>query len=459
MIEVTLEALTSGIGGVPVEELMSLAARTCYEGSKPARGKVIKLKDRIVDTGHHTVIQHINASFHIEGISVGDITLGLHMANVFYDTSQRSGRFCAEMFSAPDTDSLMSYLLEWNGPLSLNRSNMVRKYLDKAFGIYKKNLPRAIELTAEQMKKERHHCTEDYINLNAPKIAQEQMRVFVPVIFPTAAFYTVNLSALSALYRTAWNNVLGWTTEKMKRAVLDVHPELSYLFPEDRGHLKRFGIAIKRGGLIKKSPNLVLRGVPNLKGVAIPKPEDMHPWDLLPFSPIFMGNNTKNIDTTIEVSLATMGQDQRHRTIRRGIPTLTGNFYLPPIPAKLGLEGDANDLLRKWLELDLVIGSEGTIKLSPYGAMSRYEKSASLNAFFHEQAKRLCWCAQEEIYHVSRLLRVSMEKQLQDSRKKQAIFKAVTPPCITTGKCGEGTRCCRRSTKEAKQKPFPKRTV
>ena len=67
----------------------------------------------------------------------------------------------------------------------------------------------------------------------------------------------------------------------------------------------------------------------------------MHPVDLLHFSPELMDNNVSEIKTNIEISVATMGQDQRHRTVRRSQPGFSGRFYLPPIPDSIDLEKEA----------------------------------------------------------------------------------------------------------------------
>ena len=96
--------------------------------------------------------------------------------------------------------------------------------------------------------------------------------------------------------------------------------------------------------------------------------------------------------------------------------------------------------------------------LAPYGAMVAYEKVGSFNAIIHEQGKRLCWCAQEEISNLSRQMRLSLKGELEKSAANATslasaqlwqmrlaeflrIFEA---PCYRTGKCAEGVRYCGR---------------
>lgn len=171
-----------------------------------------------------------------------------------------------------------------------------------------------------------------------------------------------------------------------------------------------------------------------------------------------MDNNIHDIKTAVEISLACMGQDQRHRTIRRGQPVLTGNFYLPPVIALLpGMLETAKEYLRLWLKLTKSVPPTLAVALAPYGAMVVYDKSGSLNAIFHEQSKRLCWCSQEEIYHLGRLLRIAIESI---KGKKSPLLRVLEPPCFRAGRCLEGSRCCGRDISLRKSGDyFPERKV
>ena len=147
-----------------------------------------------------------------------------------------------------------------------------------------------------------------------------------------------------------------------------------------------------------------------------------------------MDNNFGEIKTDIEISLATMGQDQRHRTISRSEPYFTGRFYLPPLLKEMGLENKAMNFCVDGLMWFEKIPPTLTKVIAPYGAMVRYCKRGSLNAIMHEQMKRLCWCAQEEIYHLSRKLRNQVSSD--------NLLSVFAPVCYKTGICGEGVRYC-----------------
>jgi hypothetical protein len=225
----------------------------------------------------------------------------------------------------------------------------------------------------------------------------------------------------------------------MADEVLEIYPEIAYMFSR---RAKSWSPELERGILVKEKPSFILREIDDAGGVVIPRAEDMYPVDLLHFLPETMQNNVGGVKSEVEISLACMGQDQRHRTIRRGLPVFTGNFYLPPILEAMGLRIPAYRLLSRWLSLaEVGLPPTLTAAIAPYGAMVRYVKNASFNALFHEQNKRLCFCAQEEIYHIGRFNRLAIEKE---RGKDSPILRVLEPYCYPTGRCAEGDRYCGR---------------
>ncbi len=445
--------------------LASHAALECYKAEPPVMGEMIDVEERLFNVGHHTTLQHFYFNFNVEGIAVGDVTLGLHLCSPFYNSDQRSGRFCSAMFDNPDIEKIMDYIKCFWPEFCRRDIADIEAYIRTQIQIYQRNLGQASSLAAEFIRKERPFASEKYIAQNALKIAQEQMRMFVPVIFPTGLDFTVNLTALVALWESAWSPSLVFVFDEMVRLVLSKYPELGIFFQEERrrkvglwkgifwpdGSVEKrrdsFGIKIKPGlKLLQLDADREFRGAPV---------ERMHPVDKLHFTPELMDSSAAGLRTQVEISLATMGQDQRHRTIGRSEPFFTGNFYLPPILQGLALEREALFSLREWYDLNVPINL--WVILAPYGAMVRYKKRGSFNAVAHEQAKRLCWCAQEEIYHLSLSLRQAVEKK---RGAKSFLLKMFEPPCFSTGKCAEGARYCGRDIKlRRKGKYFPKRKV
>lgn len=448
MIKVKLLTHTN----TPPSDLASHAALICYQAEAPELGKQIDIENRLFNVGHHTTLQHFFFTFTIENIAISDVTLGLHLAHPFYNSDQRSGRFSAKMFAEPDIEQIENYIQKYWPEISDEARDKTIDFIKTGLELYQINLNDAIEEAENFIREERPNANQKYIEQNAPKIAQEQMRVFISTIFPTALDFTVNLSTLAAIYRSAWTPALRDVTEQMVAQVLEKFPELSYMFATDKRRTSFWSpevISTEAG--IKQKPHAKLLSQIDER-ITIPDKKLMHPVDLLHFTPEQMDNSVSEVKTEIEISMATMGQDQRHRTIRRGQPVFTGNFYMPPIVVDLGLNHDSLSLMTDWLNLKDELPATLHAAITPYGAMLAYKKVGSINAIAHEQAKRLCWCAQEEIYHLSHALRAEIAKQNSDSE----LLNLLQPPCFADGICGEGVRYCGRDLTKRTEPDFNK---
>lgn len=440
------------VPNVSPQDLATFAARFCYNPQPPKFGEgKMDVQNKLFKTSHHTTLEHVYFQFEINGISVGDVTFGLHLTSPFYNTDQRSGRFCAEMFAKPDFDQIGEYIkFFWpEAPV-----DYVMQYLRRNLEIYNSNLAEATGIVAGALKEERPMASDKYIQANAPKIAQEQLRVFIPVIFPTGLCFTIDLVALVSLYRAAWSPVMRYVTARMAEEVLAAFPDLEYMFEtrQSSGDLK-LDCPEKIIGVLYK-PQLELLEFP--KTIDIPEPAELQPVDLLHYDPAFMDNGVRNIGTRIKLSVATMGQDQRHRTIRRSKPKFTGEFYIPPaVRLLMSNVSEVVEVVGKWLALRKQVPETLWQIMAPYGAVVEYEKSGSVNAIIHEQGKRTCFCAQEEIYHLGCQLRSEIDKA--DPTNK--LLDVLQPPCFKTGKCAEGDRYCGRCLNTKKEDYFPKRKV
>lgn len=421
--------------------LASHAAKTCYEPTTPQIGKTIDVKSRLFDTGHHTTLQHNYFTFAIDNISVYSVCFGLHMASPFYNTDQRSGRF-SKMYDNPDMNEVRAHLKRYakNGVFHWEVIDFIRNGLE----IYADNKAHVTQLARDAIARERPNASEKYIEQNAPKFAQEQLRMFISMIAPTGMDYTINLAALAALWRTAWNPEMRDVVFQMVECVRDRHPDIAYMFDESKrstekddwnpagGNVDNIGVALK--------PTAHVIGYRySDEKFASPVGPDM--VDLSYFSPKYMDNSQMYVISNVEVSAATLGQDQRHRTIKRSVPEFTGKFYLPPLLQAAGLDGVANDYIRSYYKLKQNMSLMEWAMIAPYGAMVRYNKSADMNALLHEQAKRTCFCAQEEIYHLGTQLRSDLANCMGTDSK---LIQALAPHCYKTGKCCEGVRFCGR---------------
>jgi thymidylate synthase ThyX len=439
--------------------LATHAGRTCYTSEMPKIEEVTDfgVKRKLFDVGHHTTLQHFYVTFAIEGISVGDITFGFHLPSPFYNSDQRSGRY-SKMFDNTGFDEIEEYIKEFWPEVSEKKFKEIMEYVKKGSEIYGNNIEKATEIAREFLKTERPMMPEDVLEKTKKgKIAQEQLRMFIPLITPTAFDFTINLSALAAFYRTAWTPAMKDVMEKMKIQVLNKFPMLEFMFREEDKSQEEWCTLFKEKKIgLKYSPKLKLLSISN-ENFSVPEFSDLNPVDKLHFLPEFMENSVGEIKTQIEISLATMGQDQRHRTIRRSAPEFTGNFYMPPILKKMKLEKEALEYMQLWQKVSKNIPGTLAMILAPYGAMVTYKKIGSFNAFAHEQAKRLCWNAQEEIYHLGRFLRIIIGKKFG---KKSKFLRMLESPCYRTGRCAEGGGYCGRDIKLRKAGDyFPKRSV
>lgn len=449
MIKVTLLAETN----MGPHELASAAALTCYQPQMPERGKAIDVEKRLFKVGHHTTLQHSFFSFAIEGIAVGDVTFGLHLTHPFYNSDQRSGRYCGTMFSAADYHGIDRYLEHyWGGAVGCDARDQIIEYVKSGIELYQMNMPAATGAAEQMIREERPNYPEKLIAATAAKIAQEQLRVFIPVIVPTALVFTVNLTVLAAMYRVAWSPVLRDVFRKMATIVVEKHPDVAYMFDipvfadeNEMDFLFSDLVAWSAGVEVLEKPVFTLGDILS-SGFIMPPSHHKHPVDLLQFSPHYMEGRMSRMSGVARVSVATFGQDQRHRTIARSAPVFGCEMYLPPIAAQMSLHQAAGQLFAKWRdEICRIPGIPNSLMavLAPYGAVVTYDKSGDFLAVTHEQSKRLCWCAQEEIYHLSQATREEVLRCVPAAHadKAAAMFQ---PPCLEEGKCGEGARYCGR---------------
>lgn len=454
MIKVELLAKTD----VDPIDLASHAAGICYQGTMPELGKRIDTEWKLFKKSHHTPFQHHSATFAVEGISVGDITFGMHLTSPFYNSDQRSGRYCAKMFLSPDYGEIKNYIKRFWSEISDNASGKAMDYIKTGVDFYHANIAAATEIAGNFVAEERPFAS-DKIRSNIPKFAQEQMRMFIPVIFPTAFDFTVNNTALVAMYESAWTPVMRYVTGEMARLFVEKYPETAFLFKDER--IRKIDWAITARDSfpcrIKYGPSYDILQIFGEEYFCSPDKNIMHPTDRLHFTPEMMENSIGDIKSEIEISTATMGQDQRHRTVKRGIPKFTGSFYLPPILGELRLEQEAYGIMDEWNRVSAVVPDTLAMILAPYGAIVLYTKSGSFNATAHEQAKRLCWSAQEEIYHLGRLQRLVIASRLG---KNSSLLSMFEPPCYEEGVCSEGDGYCGRGIDERKTDGyFPKRKI
>ncbi|MBU4216999.1 FAD-dependent thymidylate synthase [Candidatus Parcubacteria bacterium] len=435
--------------------VVSHAALKCYQAISPIWGKRIDERGRLFDTSHHTTFQHASSyfTFDIEKIAISDITFGLHLASPFYNSDQRSGRYCAKMFLEPNYELIDDYIAKFWPEVSSSDRTMAINFVKFGVEVFHTNIEQATKTAVDLIKSERPFAKG--IEATAAKIAQEQMRMFISLIFPTGMDFTVNLTALAAMRLSAWTPGMRYATDKMAELIIAKHPELAYVFAGERKD-ENWTPELHDKEKIT-FPKFQLFSVTSPEKFVMPVSRDMHPIDTLHFQPKYMDNSVCRVKTQVKLSAATMGQDQRHRTISRAKPAFTGDFYMPPILSELKLEKAAEEVMTKWLEMKNVLPATLWAAIAPYGAMLTYEKDGSANAVAHEQGKRLCFCAQEEIYNLGRLEREAIKQEYGADSELLKIFE---PPCYRTGICAEGARYCGRDLRIRNEDNFfPERKI
>ena len=432
-------------------KLVSLAGRACYSSSLPEDIWETRLLDveELFERGHHTLLEHFYLNFLIEDIAISDVTFGLHLTTPFYNSSQRSGRYSAKMFWQEGAVWKIEEKLSLFLFLTPREISKVLDYLLKGIELFRQNHKEASRLAAKLLKEERPFISDKNLERWAPKVAQEQLRVFISTAFPTALVYTIDLMSLAALWRVAWTESMRRCVRKMAWETLARFPELSFLFEEGSFSRENWNPSLsppgEEGYRVLEEPRLYVLSS------WISNPSSLQKGgrvvDILHYAPWTMNQGISAVESKVEVSLATFGQDQRHRTIRRSEPVFSGNFYLPPLLQEMGLEKEGKEILDFWLSLREELPGEIWTKIAPYGAMVRYRKTGSLNAVLHEQSRRLCWRAQEEIYWLSCQLREDL-----------GAPEFLSPPCLF-GHCPEGDQSCGRDRSVGIKNYFPRRKV
>ena len=441
--------------------LASHAARMCYTADTPQIGDMIDVKKRLFDTEHHSTLEHNYWTFMIENIPVSSVVFGLHLTAPFYDTDQRSGRF-SKMYDNPDMADIKNTLETYYPQTSGRYISKACDFIERGLNIYADKKDIVTQLARDAIKHERPKASDKYIESNAPKFAQEQLRMFVSMIAPTALDWTVDLATICAFYRTAWTPFMRDTMDKITTEIKTAHPDISYMFDEDARNTENWApefakqksnIGCEAFGLtpyisakylgVKTRPEFQLLDY-EYDNKKFKENKSRDTVDTLQFSPEYMNNSLMYVRSRIHIDAgATMGQDQRHRSIKRSKPVFTGYFYLPPLLAKAGLQEDADMFMRTFYKMvrNPDISHSMVAAIAPYGAMVQYDKHADLNALIHEQGKRTCWCAQEAIYHLACDLRSELSGKIGEDAE---LMKYLTPPCLSMGHCVEGPRCCGR---------------
>jgi len=445
--------------------MSQFAAAVCtnssYEKAKKAADS-IDVNKVLFKPGHHTTMQHgpHHLTYHLGNIPVSLVTFGLHL-HPFYNTSQCSGRYCTDLFGTNDRIRLTRYIemfLRQFGSYEANSDFKILEWAYSGIEFFNDNISQMTKLVAEAIKKERPFYTGN-IELQASRIAQEQLRGVISTIVPTHLVYTINIPTLMSLYKEAWNPPLRILLNKMLHRCEDTDFDdvikTTKTMSQTTNNFVPAFLRVKGDNCItdpsvvlnnKGADSQVFRKLLNL----YKSDYNVRTLNTLPFNP---NANTidslcNTINTTVEIPVSTFGQDQRHRTIDRSNPVITGGFYVPPLVRELpGGEAFCNTFMRRYLELCEQTSNAEMIHFIPYGAMVRYTREADVRAYLHCINKRLCWSAELTISNMERqtidLLREEYKKEFNAEFNLRDDASTIDAPCFDD-RCHEGGKYCGR---------------
>jgi len=434
-----------GEGG-PMDRLTQYAAGTCYQYTKEAAVATNVPVKALWKSKHLTTVMHDahDITFRISGIPVSLVTFGLHLVHPFYNSSQTSGRYCVEMFNQ-QYSSVREFIEKYYPNTSTTDIDAIDSWVKDGIGFFNDNTEAYTAMAKDALRRERPNFEGD-VDKHALRLGQEQLRGFISTIVPTNLLYTVNIPAIAAMSKAAWNPVLKDVCDKMYRLVMSDEP-----YPQYESWVPNFNVLDNSeivSGVGLTEPNVLAKSLPSLhKSMTLQRHlaelvemyQNNEGLNILPFSP--KANTIGKVPkccSIVEVSVATLGQEQRHRTIRRGMPEVTSNFYLPPLVRSHQLSVDfAIKHYVRYNKMVQKLSPELMLHFIPYGAMVKYYRECELEAWIHSAKKRCCWNAMAEI--------ASMEKQHMNIFIKNKTLHF--GPSCRSGQCSEGTRYCGRELK------------
>lgn len=434
------------------------AGSKCYNEDHDAQFKnfeKINVEQSLWKTGHHTTIQHAPhyLTFDIENIPVSMVTFGLHMTHPFYNSSQRSGRFCLDIFGK-DESSYVEYINSFLSRFFPHCKNpeSISDWFLSGLRFFNDNIDEATTLVRKSIDTERPNYLLNK-DILAKRMAQDFMRVFISTIVPTGLVYTINIPTLYAMCASAWNGPMIGLMDQLedtfstkynvsfKKQIRQTHPN----YVPDFLNFDDFNNCVVNRVNVELSyyDKYVDRQIEFLDAYHKDAETSSGSIDTLFFNPLLTSrmNDDSNFGVTVDVPTVTYGQDQRHRTIRRSNPSFTGMFYVSELINTLpGVRKFAQSFMMRYKELVLLHGKDMMLFFAPYGAVVRYTKECDARAYVHAINKRLCFNAEKTIHDME----VATLAQISGSLN-------VGPPCFN-GSCKEGNRFCGRNVQDKKQR-------
>jgi hypothetical protein len=181
----TVELVSTG-SEKPIE-IATIDARTCYSADPVGLGETMNVEAALWNTGHHTTLMApSDFVFRIEGLSISSVTLGLHLSFPFYNTGQRSGRFCGEMFDTIEVSSFAQKLRAYRydgAKIDEGTIKEILDYIGYGVNVFKKQRENATCLVRKLIQEDRPKASDGYADANAARSPRNSFEcLFQPLL-------------------------------------------------------------------------------------------------------------------------------------------------------------------------------------------------------------------------------------------------------------------------------------
>lgn len=456
-----------------------------------------KLLLDIYKAGHHTVFQHIYLQFAISNVSRHFIWSFLH-SHPFYNSEQVSQRYVK---IKNEEISRLCFIPPLPKPLLEQYIQTIQNQI-KAYYLLSEMLIPIVE--SEYYKRFPKRKNNKKYSVEVSKKSQEFARYVLPISTFAYLYHTINALTLLRYYKLlcSFDTPLEqkYVVEKMVNELLKIEPDFSLFLstPIPQEEIIEYQLATniynsgntytrkfidefdkelgeqKYSKLISFKPDnekLVAQAVRSIIGIPENKLSDEEAINAIlnPSKNTYLAQ-TLNLLTTSKLTRALYhaqytfkkrlshtadSQDQRHRTTPASRPVLMCTLdpeepdYVTPEILKVDtkcLKLYQETITRTW-EVFKKLSKGGAkreyaVYLLPNALTLRYIQSVDFLNLFHKLKLRLCYNAQEEIWHSS------LEEAREIKKVNPILGNFLSAPCRlrflanTTPYCPEGTRFC-----------------
>ncbi len=482
--------------GTPYAGAIS-AARTCYsdrvvDAEEVTAGQRRRIGPLTFDAGHHTVYQHANFEFSLEGVSRQFIWSFLHR-HPFYNSEQQSQRYVvltearAHVPPSLDRESRKIYedaisgawvayrdLTELLKPIVRERLNQLWKIDTRKSKSFRKNIERDIE-----------------------KRSIETARYVVPVACHAALVHTVSGIVLHRLRAMAASGdvpeeaaaVVGKMLALVEAEDPDffrfvgreplaeddiVENRMQPKLPLDQAWRDAFdadlGDRISRlVAYTPEGPERIAAAVREVLGFSERELSDAEAVDAVMnparnryrldslnvsmHSPLMLTLEHAHYTFQRKLSHTADSQDQRHRMVPGSRPLLSRHDTLAPdviVPELIASDPEVKQRFDEamgalWRAKNELVSRGVDVRLAQYllpnARAIRFQESGSLLHLMHKWNTRTCLNAQREIYDAS------MDEVAQLREVHPALARHIGPPCVVRNglvrpRCTEGSHFC-----------------